>query len=513
MTPSPHPSSVDRPASYRDLIVRCPACLVRLKSPRKSSRLVEHRWPGDADAYWKTCAIRAHNPSHGMSTMQRAWLAFCVTAVLVTNSICWARFERASLGSYSLAALSWMFRHSKIPWDELLVASVRVILRHYGLNSGSLVIDDTDNKRSKSAQTLAHLSKLRDKESGGYVWGQSLVFLVLVTPKISIPVGFVFYQPAPELSAWYKQAKVLKKQGFPPKQRPPKPAPNSQYPTKQQLALHLLEAFKAQHPDIRVHCIAADALYGTMAFVEEASALFGGVQVLSQIRSNQNIRAGQREQHVADYFATHPGTPHTIRIRGGDEVVVWVSSARLYVCSHNTKRFIVAIKYEEEETYRYLIASDLSWRTLDIVQGHTLRWLVEVFIQDWKSYEGWSKLTKQPAKEGARHSVILSLLVDHALFLHPDQHAQLKNNLPAYTVGSLRANVQVECLVEVIDDLVSSDDPQEKMKRFTKALHEVFAFGRSKKHMVQRQLGRLEPTPSLQYRAYEVMRNVAVMST
>src|SRR5262245_66206161 len=32
------------------------------------------------------------------------------------------------------------------------------------------------------------------------------------------------------------------------------------------------------------------------------------------------------------------------------------------------KRFVVAIKYEKEETYRYLIASDLSWRTLDIVQ-------------------------------------------------------------------------------------------------------------------------------------------------
>ena len=75
-------------------------------------------------------AIREQSPTHGMSTMQRAWLAFCVTAVLVTNSICWARFERASLGTYSLAALSWMFRHSKIPWDELLGASVRVILRH-----------------------------------------------------------------------------------------------------------------------------------------------------------------------------------------------------------------------------------------------------------------------------------------------------------------------------------------------------------------------------------------------
>ena len=50
-------------------------------------------------------------------------------------------------------------------------------------------------------------------------------------------------------------------------------------------------------------------------------------------------------------------------------------------------------------------------------------------------------------------------------------------------------------------------------KRFTKALHEVFAFGRSKKHMIQRQLGRLEPTPSLKYRADEVMRTIPVMSS
>jgi hypothetical protein len=200
-------------------------------------------------------AIRAHSPSHGMSAMQRAWLAFCVTAVLVTNSMCWARFARASLGTSSLAALSWMFRHRKIPWEPLLVASVRVILRQYGITSGSLVIDDTDNQRSQSAKTLAHPYKLRDKESGGSIWGQSLVFLVLVTPTISIPVGFVFSQPAPELSAWYTKEKALKKQGVPPKQRPPKPAPNPQYPTKPQLALRFLEAFKAQHPDIRMHCI------------------------------------------------------------------------------------------------------------------------------------------------------------------------------------------------------------------------------------------------------------------
>jgi hypothetical protein len=123
-------------------------------------------------------AIAEYRPGQRLSALQRTWLSFCLTAMLVTNSICWARFERASLGTYSLAALSWMFRQAKIPWEYLLVASVRVILYHHGITSGSLVIDDSDKQRSKGATTLAHLYKLRDKESGGSLWGQSLVFLV-----------------------------------------------------------------------------------------------------------------------------------------------------------------------------------------------------------------------------------------------------------------------------------------------------------------------------------------------
>jgi len=129
----------------------------------------------------------------------------------------------------------------------------------------------------------------------------------------------------------------------------------------------------------------ADALYGTATFVDGASAICDGVHVLSHIRSTQNIRGGKRAQHVADSCATHPGTPQRLRIRGGQEVVATGGSARFYVCSHRTKRCIVAIKYAEEESDRSLSASDLSWRTLAIVQGHTLHWLVEVFLQDWKS--------------------------------------------------------------------------------------------------------------------------------
>jgi hypothetical protein len=43
----------------------------------------------------------------------------------------------------------------------------------------------------------------------------------------------------------------------------------------------------------------------------------------------------------------------------------------------------------------------------------------------------------QPGAEGSSRSLILSLLVDQCLFLHPDQLAQLKHRQPAFTVGSL----------------------------------------------------------------------------
>ena len=171
------------------------------------------------------------------------------------------------------------------------------------------------------------------------------------------------------------------------------------------------------------------------------------------------------------------------------------------VCSHKKKRFVIALKYEGEEEYRYLVASDLSWRTVDIVQGFTLRWLVEVFLQDWKVYEGWGQLTKQPDEEGSSRSLVLSLLCYHCLLFHPAQKAQLENKLPAYTVGSLRERTTVECLLDFIRGLIISENPEEKLTLLTEAIEGVFHLAPSKKHMVNRNLGRLESTAALKYRA------------
>lgn len=447
-------------------------------------------------------AIRKHQPGNSLSNIQKYWLSLCIMAVLLTNSVCWARFERASIGKYKRAALSWMFKRSKVIWESLLHMSVKVVLQRYEITEGCLVIDDTNKKRSKSTKKIANVHRLKDRNSGGSIMGQSIVFLILVTPKITIPVGFKFYMPAPELTAWYKTNRQLKENGVPCRQRPPKPPKNQDYPNKRALALALLQEFKCYHPAVEIKAVIADALYGTEDFLDPASAIFNGVQTISQIRSNQKVRYCKKEQSVSEYFQKHPGVRQTVVIRGGEQVTAFVHSARLHVCSHNKKRLIVALKYEDEEEYRYLVASNLSWRTMDVVQAFTLRWLIEVFFQDWKSYEGWDNLTKLPGQEGSSQGLILSLLVDHCLLLHPEQLARLENKLPAATVGSLRDHIRVESLLSFIRDLLSGDNPEEQLNLFAAFLKDhVFQLNPSKKHLVNRNLGRLEPTPSLKYKA------------
>jgi hypothetical protein len=241
-------------------------------------------------------------------------------------------------------------------------------------------------------------------------------------------------------------------------------------------------------------------LYATNQFVEQATKLFG-TQGISPLHKNQNVRFRQKLIRIEKDFPHDPGVPQTIKIRGAEEVTVLVSSARLYVDAHHTKRFVLALKYEDETEYRYLVASELSWRTVEIVQGYPLRWRVEVFLEDWKGHEGWGPLTTQPDEEGSSRSLILSLRLDHGLLFHPQQRVRLENKRPACTVGSLQQRTRVEGLLAFSRDLSLADNPEEQLNRLSHAVEEVFQLAPSTNHLNNRTLGRLEPTPSLQYRA------------
>ena len=446
-------------------------------------------------------AISQHQSCNKLSNTQKYWLAFCLMGILATKSVCWAKFERVSFGKYSSAALSWVFYNASIPWKILLRCSVSIVFAYYGVSQGSLIIDDSDNKRSKNTKKIWHVHKLKDKASGGYIMGQGLVFMVLVTPIITIPVGIEFYMPDPDYTAWKKEYDKLKKKGVPAKLRPSKPEKKDEFPTKIGIAIGLIEEFRECFPNIEIKCIAADALYGTLSFFEGAAEFYPKAQIISQIKKTHNILFRNRKISVKNYFLKNSGVPKKIQIRGGEEITTTVGSARLHVCSHGKKLFVIALKYEGEDEYRFLIASDLSWRTVDIVEAYSQRWLVEVFIQDWKANEGWATLTKLQGEKGSRRGMILSLLVDHCLFFHPDQIARFENKLPAFTVGCLRRKTNMESLFLFITDMINSEEPHKELEhKFLIMKENLLNFDTSKKHMVARELGRLEPTESLKYK-------------
>ncbi len=91
-----------------------------------------------------------------------------------------------------------MFRKAKLPWEMMLQVGVDIVLRHHGIQEGVLVTDEEDHGRSKKTKRIFKAHKIKDKSSGGYINGQTIVLLMLITPKVSLPVGFEFYQADPE---------------------------------------------------------------------------------------------------------------------------------------------------------------------------------------------------------------------------------------------------------------------------------------------------------------------------
>jgi hypothetical protein len=447
-------------------------------------------------------SLKSISPNAKLTRCQKSGLSIILIGIIITESLNWAAFGRRSLNQAKPSRLRWIFYCSKISWQKLLQASIKNIIKHYSITHGTIAFDDSDKKRCKKTTCIDGAHKVKDKATGGYFNGQELVFMILVTDLVTFPIGFQFYVPDPALSAWRKENKKLKGQGVAKKDRPEQPKPDGvNYPKKQDIALSLLQEFVDDFPDIKIKAVLADALYGTQDFMDNAALITDRCQVISQLKSNQIVSSKNSTTSLSRYFSRQSGVKCKLGIRGGKIQTVTMLAARLHVKAHGKRRYIVALKYENEEEYRYLVASDLSWRFIDIARMYTLRWLVEVFIQDWKAHCGWNKLSKQQGAEGSERGMIVSLLCEHLLLLHPEQSIRLKNKQPGLPVGCLIDRLKVESLLNTIKDVVDSVDPNKAMHELTIGLSECLMSRNSSRHMAGRDLGRQEATESLKYHA------------
>lgn len=427
--------------------------------------------------------IKRNNPGFELTRLQVVWLNFIILGILVTNTVNWAKISRYSLGSYDIKAISWMFRRAKILWCSLLTASVKAVLERYNIKQVHLELDDSDNQRAKTTNTIAKAHKIYDKKSGGYFNGQSVVFLLLVSKEITLPVGFEFYEPNPKMVEYRKEEERLRKAGVKKQFRPAKPEKDPRYPTKAELGVKLVKDFSANFPEIKIKSACADNLYATFECVNTIREITKA-QVITQIKSDQLIIVNNQEVVVSEFFKQYHGKTKLVTLRGKERQITYVSG-KFKVKAHNQKYFIIALKYDHEDEYRYIIAADMSWQDIDIIQTYALRWLVEVFFQDWKSYEGWHQLAKQPGIDGSVNGLTLSLLVDHALLLHPEQINLFKNHSPAATVGSLREQVMMDSLLSFIEQIVNSRSPREALDQLADNISEAFKLKNSVKHMRQ----------------------------
>lgn len=299
-------------------------------------------------------ALSELKTSAKLSRAQRLWLTTVLMGIIVTRKLSWAAFERRSLNEYSQGKLRWMFCFSKMPWELLICASTRVLIKHYGITSGTLSIDDSDNIRSRNTSKIAHIHKVKDKSTGGYGQGQEFIFMVLITSTVTLPIDFCFYTPDPELSEWRQTNKKLKKHNIPAKERPKRPKPNPDYPTKESLALDMIASLAERFPALEVKIITADALYGTGNFMNKSHQYYPHTQVITQLRKNQSVRCKNgRWIPLKKYFSRQEGVTVDLIVRGRKSKKAIMLGHRLDVKAHGKRRFIIALKYEGESEYRY----------------------------------------------------------------------------------------------------------------------------------------------------------------
>jgi len=432
-----------------------------------------------------------------LSKTQHHWISVCMTAMVLMGMFCFAKIQRASGDKFSARAFSWMLHFSKICWDSLFERSVLRLINLFGLK-GFLVIDDSDRLRAKSTSKLFGIQKLKDKKTGGYATGQNIVLLLFVTDKMTFPVGFRFFIPDPAWVAWRQKDIELRKQKIPARLRPKRTARSAEYPTKITIAGELLEKFKKLVPTAQITAINADAAYSCSEFTNKCESLFVGVQIISQIRGNQLVRFGKHKPKPIQEVANSQ-VPVTTKIllRGKIEQAITYVNMRVWVQSQNRVLHVIALKYDNETEYRFITATDLTWRGLDVVRAYSTRWLIEVFFQDWKAYDGWGKSACQRGIDGARRGVILSLLVDHFLLSHPLQLARVKTGVAAFTAGSLQRYLQARAILDAVAQILELPDPKQALRQLFSTFEKWVEFRPSDKHMTGRELGEFIPAASL----------------
>ena len=396
----------------------------------------------------------------------------------------------------SPAAIYAMLRRAKIPYKKMFWGSLKVIIELLKVRVITLAIDDTERERSKGCKFLPYVRKAICKATGGWIRAQNLVFIVLVTERATIPIWFCFHRP---VNLTKDQKKIVKKN--------PKKVKkfDEKYRTKVDLVClglyivsRMLKKLETELGiTLVIKCVAGDNGFAS-AQIQQAVKRYFDCQYVSKANPLQNVISRGKERSLKKFFQRFSSVISTISIRGRD-VVVEYKAARVFISSYGRKVFVVALRYRGNKSWQYLFGTDLTWTAESVIKAYGLRWLVEVFFEDWKQYDGWGVGALQRSVDGAARGVFLSLLIDLFLLYYQRTNPSLREHGrdELYSAGTVIRFLQAESIHQAIEAILDHDNPRQKLAEIHEKLLEVAERRVSLKHAHRWDFESLEPSPGL----------------
>jgi len=441
-------------------------------------------------------SLIAEQESIKLTKKQALFLSMLLTGMVLQGSFKVTRIATLFMLKFSAAAMYGMFRRARIPFDRLFWGCLKLIIQLFNVRKLVIAIDDTERERSKGCRILPFVRKAICKSTGGWVQAQNLVFLALVTDRVTIPIWFSFHRPARLTKEQKKRCKKNPKKiyEFDPK-----------YRTKIDLAcigLFIVARLikKIEHElgiTLQVKCVTGDNGFAA-AKLQQAVARYFGCQYVSKAKPNQNVTVRGQVFSLSDYFAKFKPIACNLMLRGKC-IPIEYKAARVFVNSYGRKLLVVAIRYKTDQDWQYLFGTDLTWTAISIIKAYSLRWLVEVFFEDWKQYDGWGVGALQRSVEGAVRGVFLSLLADLFLLYHQRTEKSLQEHgrHELYSAGTVIRQLHTEAVHQAIEGVLAHDNPRQRLAEIQEIMLQVAERRVSLKHAKNWDFDSLEPSPSL----------------
>jgi hypothetical protein len=334
------------------------------------------------------------------------------------------------------------------------------------------------------------------KATGGWIQAQNIVFILLVTERVTIPIWFCFHRPA---TLTKEQKKITRK-------RPEKIKEfDHKYRTKVELACIgfavVSRILKRLENELRitltVRCVSGDNGFAS-APVQIAVSKWFHCAYLSKANPKQKVLVKNVEMPIESYFNRISSVTKTIQIRG-HAVTIEYRSARVFVSSFNRKVLVVSLRYNNEKSWQYLFGTDLTWTSESVIKGYGLRWLVEVFFEDWKQCDGWGAGALQRSVDGAVRGLFLSLLVDLFLLHYQHSNASLQEHgrVELCSAGTVVRQLQAKALHEAIEGILDHDNPRAKLNEIYDQMTSLMERRVSLKHAANFDADQLGPSRHL----------------